>query len=200
MVSSVHLHQGQRQSGGRLQEFVKVVFLKLLSDKRIRDKHPNAVTADRFDIPVEDIRFSRRWVDDRSDTVNPISSIQYREFLTEFEIEIEQEEKANLPSDHTIRLSPEIIYKVVEALEKYYLLSLDADINGRLFETFLGATMRGKDLGQFFTPESVVKLGTALANFKVGRDHCDTVLDPCCGTGGFLISALADLWKRIDEN
>ncbi|MBR0670494.1 N-6 DNA methylase [Neoroseomonas soli] len=194
-------NKGNISQAAGFEEFVKVVFLKLLSDKRIRQLHPNLVTAERFDIPLEDIRFSRRWIDDRNDTVNPISSIQYKEFLTEFEVEIERRRKKRIfRSDDTIRLSPEIIYKVVETLERYYLLALDVDINGRLFETFLGATMRGKDLGQFFTPESVVKLGTALANFKVGRDHCDTVLDPCCGTGGFLITALADLWKKIDEN
>jgi len=44
----------------------------------------------------------------------------------------------------------------VRRLEHTFLFGIDVDLNGRLFETFLSATMRGKDLGQFFTPRSIV--------------------------------------------
>ncbi|OAV66849.1 Type I restriction-modification system methyltransferase subunit [Bacteroidales bacterium Barb6XT] len=47
---------------------------------------------------------------------------------------------------------------VVEKLEHYDLYGIDKDLNGRLFETFLNATMRGADLGQYFTPRSIVLL------------------------------------------
>jgi type I restriction enzyme M protein len=79
-------------------------------------------------------------------------------------------------------------------------LGLDTDLNGRLFETFLTATMRGKDLGQFFTPRSIVHLGTMLAELNVTRTKHDVVWDACGGTGGFLIDALAQMWRIIDAN
>jgi len=71
-----------------------------------------------------------------------------------------------------------------------------------MFETFLNATLRGKDLGcgQYFTPRSVAKLATRLAALRAGPDHTDVVLDACCGTGGFLIEALTEMWLRIDSN
>lgn len=56
--------------------------------------------------------------------------------------------------------------------------------------------MRGKDLGQYFTPRTLVKLGVGLGNLKT----TDMMLDGCCGTGGFLIDALADMWAKVNKN
>ena len=96
----------------------------------------------------------------------------------------------------SIDLKPETIKGVVKRLEGLYLFGIDADLNGRLFEDFLSATMRGKDLGQYFTPRTLVKLGVGLGNLK----STDMVLDGCCGTGGFLIDALADMWAKVNRN
>ena len=95
-----------------------------------------------------------------------------------------------------INLKPETIKGVVKRLEGLYLFGIDADLNGRLFENFLSATMRGKDLGQYFTPRTLVKLGVGLSNLETA----DKVLDGCCGTGGFPIDALADMWAKVNRN
>jgi type I restriction enzyme M protein len=59
--------------------------------------------------------------------------------------------------------------------------------------------MRGEALGQFFTPRSVVKFMVAMARLTVTRNEMDTVLDGCCGTGGFLIEAMASMANSISE-
>lgn len=94
-----------------------------------------------------------------------------------------------------------MIRDVTERLQATDLFGIDADLNGRLFETFLNATLRGKALGQYFTPRSVVKLATSLADITVSPDidKCDKVMDACCGTGGFLIEALAEMWAKVDD-
>ena len=104
--------------------------------------------------------------------------------------------------DEELRLSPETVRGVVGKLENIDLYGIDHDLNGRLFETFLNATMRGKDLGQYFTPRSVVKLMIEVSGLTSIEDSRNPpiVLDPCCGSGGFLIDALACLWKSVDEN
>ncbi len=63
-------------------------------------------------------------------------------------------------------------------LEDVDLHSIDTDLNGRMFETFLNSTLRGKALGQYFTPRSAVKLAVNLARLEVDRDFekCDKVL------------------------
>jgi type I restriction enzyme M protein len=80
------------------------------------------------------------------------------------------------------------------------MFGIDEDLNGRLFETFLNATMRGKELGQYFTPRNVVKLVTRLAAPKAGRGQVEKVIDACCGTGGFLIEVLTQMRNAIREN
>ena len=86
---------------------------------------------------------------------------------------------------------------VVRRLEHYDMFGIDEDLNGRLFETFLSATMRGAELGQYFTPRSIVKLMVRMANLKASRHGLSKVIDICCGTGGFLIEALSDMRNKI---
>jgi type I restriction enzyme M protein len=60
------------------------------------------------------------------------------------------------------------------------------DLLGRVFEYFLGefALAEGKKGGQFYTPESVVKLLVEMLEPYEGR-----VFDPCCGSGGMFVQS-----------
>lgn len=187
-------------------EFVKLISLKLLSDRRIRDTYPEVLEADRFEVAAADVQFSQAWIRQHEGAaVNPVSDILFRRFMDDMERDIARRTRKRIFREgDQINLRPETILAVVKRLEKLFLFGIDADLNGRLFETFLNATMRGKDLGQFFTPRSLVKLGVKLAQLKVdvpqpdGRRHTDLVIDACCGTGGFLIDVLADMWAKVD--
>ena len=55
-----------------------------------------------------------------------------------------------------------------------------------------------KELGQFFTPRSVVKYMVRSAGLRVRGKNLPVVLDGCCGSGGFLIEAMAALVHAID--
>lgn len=187
-------------------EFVKLVALKLMSDRHLKDKYPELLAEKSVTVSSEDVKFSTKWIDkEKVNTPNPISDIQFSSFVSKMESEIARgERKRFFNSNERINLKAETIYGVVKKLEKLYLFGIDADLNGRLFETFLNATMRGKDLGQFFTPRSLVKLGVGLAHIQVhvktaeGLFHTDTVIDACCGTGGFLIDVFAEMVKKVD--
>ena len=102
--------------------------------------------------------------------------------------------------DEDLNLRPDTVTDVVRRLQHIDLFGIDEDLNGRLFETFLNATMRGRDLGQFFTPRSVVKMMTRLADLQVTRTRQDRVIDACCGSGGFLIEALTIMRNKVREN
>lgn len=182
-------------------EFIKVIFLKLLSDRDIRSKFPDLIKQSEITVPADEIQFSTSWIKEReNDHPNPLT-IKFDVLKQSLEDEIQKGNKKRIfDQDEKINLTPETIMGVVERLEGIDLFSIDADLNGRLFETFLSATMRGKDLGQYFTPRSVVKLMVALARPKVGREHIDTIFDPCCGTGGFLIDSFSNMRDKIDEN
>ncbi|MDP1760388.1 MAG: SAM-dependent methyltransferase, partial [Candidatus Woesebacteria bacterium] len=64
--------------------------------------------------------------------------------------------------------------------------SRSKDILGRVYEYFLGrfASAEGKGGGEFFTPQSVVKLLVEMLEPYKGR-----VYDPCCGSGGMFVQS-----------
>ena len=99
----------------------------------------------------------------------------------------------------TIILKDNTIYQIVSTIEPYTLLETGSnkhglDIKGAMFEIFLKGTFRGP-LGQFFTPREII-------DFMIGvvdpKDN-ETILDPGCGSGGFLIGAMRKVWSDLHE-
>lgn len=97
-----------------------------------------------------------------------------------------------------LEISDDTIMKIVEYLDGYALLETDIDVKGEAFEIFLGKTLTG-DLGQFFTPRTIVDFAVKMADPKASRrdGRPYLVFDPCCGTGGFLISAYLHMCGKI---
>jgi len=188
-------------------EFVKLIFLKLLSDRELHSafptfSDPEAEVLQVLD-PAKNVKFSsaRLIAAEAAGVDNPIG-VEFDHLREELELQIKQQNKKRIfPEGERLGLSKNVIRDIVKRLESTDLYGLDADLNGRLFETFLNATLRGKALGQYFTPRSVVKLAVAMAGLHVSPkiDACDVVIDACCGSGGFLIEALADLWRGVDK-
>src|SRR5690606_31768852 len=68
------------------------------------------------------------------------------------------------------------------------------DVKGIAFEQFLGRTFRG-ELGQFFTPRTVVDFMVDVLDPQEGENICD----PCCGSGGILIKAFEYVRAKIEN-
>jgi type I restriction enzyme M protein len=64
--------------------------------------------------------------------------------------------------------------------------SKDKHIFGQIYESFLGELQSAGTLGEFYTPRAITQLLVELTDPKLG----EKVLDPACGTGGYLTSAL----------
>lgn len=62
------------------------------------------------------------------------------------------------------------------------------------YQELVGVNLRG-DRGQYFTPRGVVKLVVEMLDPKEN----ETLLDPACGTGGFLVAALGHMLKKFRE-
>ena len=98
-------------------------------------------------------------------------------------------------SEDKIRIRRESFLLILEELSSVELYDTSDDIKGIAFELFLGKTFRG-ELGQFFTPRTIVNYMVEVLNVKEG----DKVCDPCCGSGGFLIKAFEQGQKQIDQD
>src|SRR3989338_1792119 len=176
-------------------EFTKLFFVKISHDKKLHDLGEN--------IKKEDFKFSTDWIESmESDEVNnPISDILFKNIREDLERKVRSKEKKRIfKQDEKINLKPSTIKEVVGLLEHHNLFGIEEDLNGRMFEIFLNATIRGKELGQFFTPRPVVEFMVELADLKCGREHIDNVIDACCGSGGFLIDVMSSMWKKIRYN
>ena len=80
-------------------------------------------------------------------------------------------------------------------MEIYNLSTTSDDVKGIAFEKFLGRTFRG-ELGQFFTPRTIVDFMVKVLDPQEGEYVCD----PCCGSGGFLIDAFEYVRAKIEKD
>lgn len=98
------------------------------------------------------------------------------------------------PND-SIKIRETSFLQIVKELEKYNLSDTSDDIKGIAFEEFLGRTFRG-ELGQFFTPRTIVDYMVDVLDPEEG----DVICDPCCGSGGFLIKAFEYVKDKIERD
>lgn len=85
--------------------------------------------------------------------------------------------------------------QIVSELEKYNLSATSDDVKGIAFEKFLGTTFRG-ELGQFFTPRTIVDFMVEILDPQEG----ETICDPTCGSGGFLIKSFEYVRDKIEKD
>jgi len=120
--------------------------------------------------------------------------ITHKRIINYFNKEVRTEYEDVL-RDSEITLDPESVYFIVSKLQRYCLTAAERDVIGDAFEAFIGPALRGGE-GQFFTPKNVVKMVIDILDPKL----TDSIIDPACGSGGFLIMALYDILEKIRSN
>ena len=95
----------------------------------------------------------------------------------------------------TITLEAESIAWVVGQLERSSLLKTNTDVVGDAFEVFAESRLAGEK-GEFFTPRGLIELAVQLVDPRPE----ETVCDPACGSGGFLIYAMRRIWEKMDKD
>ena len=124
----------------------------------------------------------------------PKDGLEFYQFL--FEQTKEEFKEDDLFNVHEkMRIKQGSFEAIVKELEKYNLSTTSDDVKGIAFEQFLGKTFRG-ELGQFFTPRTVVEFMNDILDPQEGEIICD----PCCGSGGFLIKAFEYVRSQIEED
>ena len=101
-------------------------------------------------------------------------------------------------SDDQIKLDPRIAAYVVSELQFFSFLETGTDVKGDAYEELVGENLRG-DRGEYFTPRNVCDMAVqmAMALYKETELTSLRVLDCCCGTGGFLVSWLNNLYGAV---
>jgi type I restriction enzyme M protein len=99
------------------------------------------------------------------------------------------------PNDR-IRLDNRVLAYIVSELRRYSLLQTSTDVKGEAYQEIVRANLRGAR-GEFFTPPNVCQMAVQVVFSTYPRNHWLSlkVLDPACGTGGFL-RAVMNLWRQ----
>ena len=162
--------------GGRLEptaafnELSKILFVKVRDEKKARRR------GDPYDFQIK----THERPKSVADRINGLY----------------QEAKAQDPEVFTedIRVDEGRLFSVVNHLQGIDLNRTDLDVKGIAFERFLGNYFRG-DMGQYFTPREVVEFMVKM----VAPHHEDRILDPACGSGGFLLHAMDYIRTEASE-
>ena len=100
----------------------------------------------------------------------------------------------NSDETKTIELSADVLAYVVSQLQGYSLLASPVDVKGIAYEEIVGSNLRG-DRGEFFTPRNACRMAVEMLDPQADQ----RVIDPACGTGGFLITAMNHALKVLRE-
>ncbi|MBQ3623781.1 MAG: N-6 DNA methylase [Bacteroidaceae bacterium] len=99
-----------------------------------------------------------------------------------------------LDSKDVIDLDDKSLTYIVGELQSYSLMTAKRDVVGDAFEVFIHRALKGGQ-GQYFTPKNVVRTAINILD----PDIEDKIIDPACGSGGFLIEGLKYLHGKIEK-
>ncbi|HUW48848.1 MAG TPA: N-6 DNA methylase, partial [Patescibacteria group bacterium] len=164
-------------------EITKLLFIKLYDEREVPNYYEFAVLADETPHDVAD---RIRKLFDKAMSSSKYQDVFWSQFNTE-------------PVPITLELDDFSIFNIVQKLQGYSLVNTTeniqgADIKGTVYEQMVGNTFRG-ELAQFFTPRELVEFMVEV----VRPTRESKILDPACGSGGFLIMVLRKLREWIKQ-
>lgn len=106
----------------------------------------------------------------------------------------EQKKKDPEVFTESIKVDDRVLRTVVSHLEAINLNKTDLDVKGVAFEQFMDGFFKG-DFGQYFTPRPIIEFSVKMMKPENDWD----VLDPSCGSGGFLLHALDYMRNQASE-
>lgn len=125
--------------------------------------------------------------------INESSKDVKKRILNLFE-KVKRKYKDVLDDNDTIILDDESIVYIIGELQNYCLIEAERDVISDAFEVFIGHALKGSQ-GQFFTPRNVVKMMVEILD----PSEEELIIDPACGSGGFILEALRHVWRKLDS-
>lgn len=120
------------------------------------------------------------------------SNAEVRERIEKLFSDVKAKYKEVFTKEDIISLDDNSIGYIVGELQNYCLIEAERDVLADAFETFIDHALKGGQ-GQFFTPRNVVKMMVEILD----PDDNEMIIDPACGSGGFIIESLRYIWNNI---
>lgn len=166
-------------------ELLNLIFCKLYDEKR------------RFSDAREGISYHRRfWVGVKEQNT-PEGQHEVAERIKGIFEDLKDSNifKDVFDGNEQIMLSDRGLAFVASELAKYSFLDATVDVKGTAYETIVSNTLK-QEAGQFFTPRNIIKCMVEMLD----PDQNCRVLDPACGSGGFLVMVLDHVRHKIAKN
>lgn len=167
------------RSDQSFKEMTKILLVKMNEERRSKNEETNRFISE----------FIHKWA--KSESVTELDIFQ----------KLFQDAKNSYPaiynlSEELFKISDNAsIVEIIKLLEPWSFLGTGDDIKGAVYEIFLKSTLRG-EFDQYFTPREIVDYMVKFSDPKIG----DKILDPACGSGGFLIQSFKHVNQRIIDS
>lgn len=163
-------NSGEKDKEVANTEFNKLLFLKMFDEIKQEEKHLSPYFFQTYE--------------------NETKEQLYDRIIEEYKKTIIESKVQNLLTP--INLTKFQVFDIIKKLEAISLIETDNDPKGLAFETFRESLMKG-DFGQYFTPRNIVEFMLKISPIEWDRNFTkkSKVLDPCCGSGSFLIHAIS---------
>jgi len=178
----------EKDEENAFSDFSKLLFLKLLEEK-----------SDFSDLQLP---YSFRFFELAE--IPPNQADQLKTAINSMIAEIRKGQYGEVLED-ALKLKAAKTYRyIVRELASVYFSDSNLDSKGAAFEYFVRATLKGKKLGQYFTPRPLIELMAYLCGHEkilnaLSAGDSPRVLDPACGTGGFLVYMMNLCLRLVDE-
>lgn len=184
----IHGNEGMPKDAAFWQ-FLYLIFAKLHDENRPKEEPPR-FWAGMFE---KEVNGKKQLVDEQFD---PEGQRAIRKRIIGLVDEVADKYKSTIFRDNPprITLSDRALAFIVGELAKYDLGRTELDAKGAAYQELVRHNIRG-DRGQYFTPRGPVDLMVQVLDPKL----TETVLDPACGTGGFLVSTLKHIDRQLHE-
>ena len=182
-VNNLLRKEGLRDGYERFSAFAEILFLKLTDEF---EKLNTSEGAPKFEERFLWSNFISRFKGDDVALLDFIGDSVWKKLKTEY--------GDIFDSQFSIR-KPRTLRAIIENVDPINLTATDTDVKGDAFEYFLKTVTNGnKDLGEYFTPRHIVRTMVNMVQPRYG----ETIYDPFCGTGGFLLESFKYLSARTD--
>ena len=177
-----------------IEQISYLLFMKRLDDKDIKQKKEAKFAGKKYQSIFKsngDLRWSHWKHFEAEEMLNYVQDKVFP-FIKKLNSESGNGFSTQMKDAVFIIPKPSLLVQAVEIIESLKIHEQNQDTQGDIYEYLLSELKSSGKNGQFRTPRHIIKMMCELVGLKIGQ----TVCDPACGTGGFLIGAYQHVLKQ----
>lgn len=188
-----------------IEQISYLIFMKRLDDEDLKRKSDAEWTKKKYEsiFPNEKLRWSQ-WKHLEAEEMLKHVRDKVFPFIKKLNSESDDSFAQQMKDAVFIIPKASLLVEAVEIIDNLKITEQNQDTQGDIYEYLLSELSTAGKNGQFRTPRHIIKMMCALVNPKIG----DTICDPACGTGGFLIGAYQHILRsntsashiKVDED